>query len=78
MAYNNQSSGSRNNLVVPQARQSMNNLKYEIANEYGVNLKQGYNGDLTSRDAGTVGGYMVKHMIEAQERKHAGSGTSSR
>lgn len=83
MAYNNQSSGSskssRNNLVVPQARQSMNNLKYEIANEYGVNLKQGYNGDLTSRDAGTVGGYMVKHMIEAQERKHAGStSTSSR
>ena len=50
----------------------MNNMKYEIANEIGVNLKQGYNGDLTSKEAGYVGGYMVKRMIEDVERRYAG------
>ena len=44
------------------------NMKYEIANELGINLKPGYNGDLTSKDAGYVGGYMVKRMIENVER----------
>ena len=48
----------------PQAREALNRFKYEVANEVGVNLKQGYNGDLTSEQAGTVGGYMVKKMIE--------------
>jgi len=48
----------------PQAREALNRFKYEVANEVGVNLKQGYNGDLTSKQAGTVGGYMVKKMIE--------------
>ena len=48
----------------PQAREALNKFKYEVANEIGVNLKQGYNGDLTSKQAGTVGGYMVKKMIE--------------
>ena len=54
------------------ARQKMENMKYEIANELGVNLKKGYNGDLTSKEAGYVGGYMVKKMIEEQEKKMAG------
>jgi Small, acid-soluble spore proteins, alpha/beta type. len=51
---------------------NLQNLKYEIANEVGVNLKQGYNGDLTSKDAGTVGGYMVKRLIEQAERQLGG------
>lgn len=55
-----------------QAADKMNQMKYEIANEIGVNLKQGYNGDLTSREAGYVGGYMVKRMIENIERSYAG------
>ncbi len=58
---------SSNNLVVPSAREAMNKFKMEAANEVGVNLKQGYNGDLTSREAGSVGGQMVKKMIEQYE-----------
>ncbi len=53
------------------ARQKMDNMKYEIANEIGVDLKKGYNGDLTSKEAGYVGGYMVKRMIEEVERSMA-------
>ena len=53
--------------VVPEAKQAMNRFKMEAANEVGVNLKEGYNGDLTSRQAGSVGGQMVKKMIEAYE-----------
>ena len=48
----------------PQAREALNRFKYEVANELGVNLKQGYNGDLTSKQAGSIGGEMVKRMIE--------------
>jgi len=55
-----------------QQNPSLQNMKYEIANELGVNLKQGYNGDLTSKEAGYVGGYMVKRMIEQVEREMAG------
>ena len=51
----------------PNAREAMNRFKMEAAGEVGVNLKQGYNGDLTSRQAGSVGGQMVKKMIEAYE-----------
>ena len=58
---------SRNNTMVPEAKQAMNRFKMEAANEVGVNLKQGYNGDLTSRQAGSVGGQMVKKMIESYE-----------
>jgi len=54
-------------IVVPQAREALDRFKMEAANEVGVNLKQGYNGDLTSRQAGSVGGQMVKKMIEAYE-----------
>ncbi len=53
------------------ARQKMENMKYEIANEIGVDLKKGYNGDLTSKEAGYVGGYMVKRMIEEVEKSMA-------
>ena len=59
---------SSNRLVVPEAQQAIDTMKYEIAREQNVNLKQGYNGDLTSKENGTVGGYMVKHMIEQYER----------
>jgi hypothetical protein len=58
--------------AVPQAREALNRFKYEVASEIGVPLKQGYNGDLTSAQNGSVGGYMVKKMIEAQERQMAG------
>lgn len=61
-----------NSKVVPEARQALDNMKYEIANQLGVNLKQGYNGDLTSKEAGYVGGYMVKKMIEQAERQLSG------
>ncbi|MCT4598709.1 MAG: alpha/beta-type small acid-soluble spore protein [Vallitalea sp.] len=54
--------------VVPQAREALEKFKYEVANEIGVPLKQGYNGDLTSAQNGSVGGYMVKKMIERAEQ----------
>ena len=60
-------SNSSNKAVVPSAREALNKFKMEAAQEVGVNLKQGYNGDLTSREAGSVGGQMVKKMIEAYE-----------
>jgi len=63
---------SSNKHVVPQAKAAMDQFKYEVASEIGVPLKQGYNGDLTSAQNGSVGGYMVKKMIEAQERQMAG------
>ena len=55
-------------IVVPQAREALDRFKMEAANEVGVNLKQGYNGDLTSRQAGSVGGQMVKKMIQSYEQ----------
>ena len=58
---------SSNNLMNPNAREAMNRFKMEAASEMGVNLKQGYNGDLTSRQAGSIGGQMVKKMIAAYE-----------
>ncbi len=61
-------SNNSNRVVVPQAKEALNQMKYEIASELGINLKQGYNGDLTSRQAGSVGGQMVKKMIESYER----------
>lgn len=61
-----------NNTMVPEAQDAMNRFKMEAANEVGVNLKQGYNGDLTSREAGYVGGYMVKRLIEQAEHQMAG------
>ena len=66
------SSKNTNKLNVPQARAAMDKFKMEAANEVGVNLKDGYNGDLTSREAGYVGGYMVKRLIEQAEHQMAG------
>ena len=60
------SSKNTNKLNVPEARAAMNKFKMEAASEVGVNLKQGYNGDLTSREAGSVGGQMVKKMSTAR------------
>ncbi|NLG53442.1 MAG: alpha/beta-type small acid-soluble spore protein [Clostridiales bacterium] len=60
--------------VVPNAQEALNRFKMEAANEVGVNLKQGYNGDLTSRQAGSVGGQMVKKMIESMESQMAKTG----
>ncbi len=57
------SNSNSNKIMVPNAREAMNKFKMEAANEVGVNLKQGYNGDLTSKQAGSVGGQMVKKMI---------------
>lgn len=54
-------------MEVPQAKEAMNRFKMEVANEIGVNLKEGYNGDLTSREAGSIGGEMVRQMIRKQE-----------
>jgi len=59
---------ANNNSVVPEAREALNKFKMEAASEVGVNLKQGYNGDLTSREAGSVGGQMVKNMIKSYEQ----------
>ena len=56
------SNNKGNNIMVPNARQAMDQFKMEAASQVGVNLKQGYNGDLTSREAGSVGGQMVKKM----------------
>ena len=58
--------------VVPEAREALNKFKYEVASEVGVNLKQGYNGDISARDAGRIGGNMVKKLIETAERQMAG------
>ena len=68
----NDMSNSSNKAVVPEAKSALDKFKFEVANEIGVPLKDGYNGDLTSRQNGSVGGYMVKKMIEAQERQMAG------
>ena len=65
----NQQNANRPEL--PQAREALDNMKYEIARELGINLKQGYNGDLSARDNGYVGGYMVKRLIEQAERQMA-------
>ena len=60
-----------NTTSVPEAKSAMNRFKYEVASELGVPLSDGYNGNLTSKQNGSLGGYMVKNMIEAQERQMA-------
>lgn len=71
--YQNQQSSTNKGGMVPEAKQALNNMKFEIANELGINLKQGYNGDMPSRQAGYIGGYMVKRLIEQAERAMSGS-----
>ena len=65
---------SKNKVTVPEARAALDKFKMEAANEVGVNLKQGYNGDLTSKQAGSVGGQMVKKMVESYENSIKNNG----
>lgn len=64
-------SRSTNRTAVPEAKGALDKFKYEVASELGVPLSDGYNGELTSRQNGSVGGYMVKKMIEEQEKQMA-------
>ena len=59
---------NRNRKLVPEAMSALDKFKYEVASEVGVNLKDGYNGDISAKDAGKIGGQMVKKMIEDAER----------
>ena len=69
MAGNNNSSSGTNRMAVPEAKDAMKRFKEEVASELGVPLKDGYNGDLTSKQAGSIGGEMVKKMIMKQEEQ---------
>ncbi len=71
-AQQSSSSSRSGRTVVPEAKGALNQMKYEIASELGINLKQGYNGDLPSRQAGYIGGYMTKRLIEQAERSMSG------
>ena len=62
-----------NKTLVPEAKEALNQFKMEAANEVGVNLKQGYNGNLTSKEAGSIGGQMVKKMVESYENSIKGN-----
>ena len=65
---------SSNKNLVPEAKEALNRFKMEAANEVGVNLKQGYNANLTSKEAGSIGGQMVKKMVESYENSIKGNG----
>ena len=67
IVQNRRKTMASNKTLVPEAKEAMERFKMEAANEVGVNLKQGYNGDLTSKQAGSVGGQMVKKMIQSYE-----------
>ncbi len=67
---------NNNKNLVPEAKEALNKFKMEAANEVGVNLKQGYNGNLTSKEAGSVGGQMVKKMVESYENSIKGNTNS--
>ena len=71
-AQQSSSSSRSGRTVVPEAKGALNQMKYEIASELGINPKQGYNGDLPSRQAGYIGGYMTKRLIEQAERSMSG------
>lgn len=72
---NNTTSSSKT--LVPEARQALDNMKFEIANQLGVTLNPGYNGDIRAKDAGYIGGYMVKKMIEQAENQMAGTAAAA-
>ena len=71
------SNSSSSQINIPEARAAMDKFKMEAASEVGVNLKDGYNGDLTSREAGSVGGQMVKKMVESYEQNLSGGQTQN-
>lgn len=62
-----------NNLVVPQAQAALNRMKYEVATEHGIQLSEGYNGNLTTRDAGTIGGNITKRLVQMAEQSLSGA-----
>ena len=66
-------SNNSNQINVPEAREAMRNMKHEVANELGITLNQGYNGNISAKDAGHIGGNMVRKMIEAQQRQMSGN-----
>ena len=70
-AQNQSGSNRSNRVVVPQAKGALNQMKYEIASELGINLKQGYNGDLPSRQAGYIGGYMTNILLPGRRSESA-------
>ena len=70
-------SSSSNKILVPEARAAMDKFKREAANEVGVNLKKGYNGSMTTKEAGSIGGQMVKKMIQSYENGLNTSGSSA-
>ena len=72
MSGSSYSKSGTNQMAVPQAKEAMNRFKQEVASEIGVPLKDGYNGDLTSAQAGSIGGEMVKKMIMKQEEQMSG------
>ncbi len=67
-------STNSNQVNIPEAKQAMNNMKHEVASELGIQMKEGYNGNMSSKDAGRIGGNMVKKMIESEEQRMAGKG----
>ena len=71
MTNQNSKSGT-NSMAVPEAKSAMNRFKEEVASELGVNLKDGYNGDLTSREAGSIGGEMVKMIMKQEQQMSSG------
>ena len=71
------SNTSSNKAVVPEAKGALDRFKYEVANELGVPLTDGYNGNLTSRQNGSVGGYMVKKIVQSKERQMSSGSQSS-
>ena len=66
------STNSSNRINVPEARKALSDMKYEIANEMGINLTKGYNGNLSAKENGSIGGMMVKRMIEDYQRQASG------
>lgn len=69
---------ARNRTLVPEAKNALSNMKYEVASSLNVKFNQGYNGDLTSRQAGSVGGEMVKRMIQQYEQGMSGQSATKR
>ena len=69
MSGTSNSGSNTSKMAVPQAKEAMNRFKHEVASEIGVPLKEGYNGDLTSKEAGSIGGEMVRRMIKRQEEQ---------
>lgn len=67
------SKNNNNQTLVPQAKERLDTMKYEVASQIGVNLKQGYNGDIPAREAGRIGGQMVKRMIQYAESNFSGT-----